>query len=246
MASSSLLDRFMPPLLAGDRAVCRSIVQKELSCKGVANDLYTDFLWPAMDRVEKLFRGDRINAASEHMATRISRSIADQLQPHLAFKPPNGKRMIVLCAEGEPEELGAQMTADLFESRGWNVYFLGSGVPNDEVLSLIGQLRPELLLIFGTKPPGVPGVRKLIDLIRDIDVNPTMNIMCSGGVFNRADGLWKEVNADLIAKTAQEAIPIADAAEPRKPVPKPVGAPKKRRRRRRPPLLAAAEAQATK
>ena len=75
MASSSLLDRFMPPLLAGDRAVCRSIVQKELSCKGVANDLYTDFLWPAMDRVEKLFRGDRINAASEHMATRITRSI---------------------------------------------------------------------------------------------------------------------------------------------------------------------------
>ena len=138
MASSSLLDKFMPPLLAGDRAVCRSIVQKELARTKVANDLYTDFLWPAMDRVEKLFRGDRINSASEHMATRITRSIADQLQPHLRVKPPDGKRMILLCAEGEPEELGAQMTADLFEARGWTVYFLGSGIPNDEVLSLIG------------------------------------------------------------------------------------------------------------
>ena len=108
------------------------------------------------------------------------------------------------------------MTADLFEARCWTVYFLGSGVPNDEILSLIGQLRPELLLIFGTKPPGVPGIRKLIDLIREIDVNPTMNIMCSGGVFNRAEGLWKEVNADLLAKSAQEAITIAVAADTRK------------------------------
>ena len=243
MASSSLLDQFMQPLLAGDRAACRELVKKELAREEVSNELYTNFLWPAMERVDKLFHGDRINAASEHMATRINRSIADQLQTHLKVQPSNDKRMIVLCADGEPEELGAQMTADLFEACGWTVYFLGSGVPNDEVLSLIGQLRPELLLIFGTKPPGVPGVRKLIDLIREIDVNPTMNIMCSGGVFNRAEGLWKEVNADLLAKSAQEAIPIAEAAEPRKPVPRPVGAPKKRRRRRRPPLLAAAETQ---
>ena len=95
------------------------------------------------------------------------------------------------------------------------------------------------LLIFGTRPAGVPGVRQLIDMIRGIGVNPTMNIMVSGGVFNRADGLWKEINADLFAKTAHEAMPMADAVQPRTPEPPKHGAPKKRRRRRRPPLLAA-------
>jgi len=99
-------------------------------------------------------------------------------------------------------------------------------------------LRPDILLIFGTTPAGVPGVRRLIDLIREVGSNPTMNIMISGGVFNRADGLWQEVNADLFASTANEALEIAATAEPRKPVIRIPGAPKKRRRRRRSPLLA--------
>jgi len=129
------------------------------------------------------------------------------------------------------------MCADLFESRGWDVYFLGGGVPNDEVMSLAGQLRPDILLIFGTQPAGVPGVRHLIDMIRDIGANPTMNIMVSGGVFNRADGLWKEVHADLFARTAAEAIPIAEAAKPRPPELRTPGEPKKRRRRRRAPVV---------
>jgi methanogenic corrinoid protein MtbC1 len=106
----------------------------------------------------------------------------------------------------------------------------------------VGQLRPDILLVFGTQPSGVPGVRKLIDLIREVGSNPTMNVMISGGVFNRAEGLWKEVNADLFAATACEALAVAADAKPRKPEVRIPGAPKKRRRRRRPPLLAQAEA----
>lgn len=176
------------------------------------------------------------------MATRINRLLADQLQAHLERCAPNGKRILITCADGEPEELGAQMCADLFESEGWDVYFLGGGVPNDEILELVGQVRPNILLVFGTQPSGVPGVRKLIDLIREVNANPTMNIMISGGVFNRAEGLWKEVNADLFAPTAGEALQIAASAEPRKAELRVPGAPKKRRRRRRPPLLAQVEA----
>jgi methanogenic corrinoid protein MtbC1 len=229
----------MSPLLAGSRIACRDFMLEQMSKTPDVTSVYRNILWPAMERVEQLYRSDRINAAAEHMATRINRTIADQLQLNLKRGEPNGKRLLVTCADGEPEELGAQMTADLFEARGWDVYFLGGGVPNDEILSLAGQLRPDILLIFGTQPSGVPGIRLLIDMIRDIGANPTMNIMVSGGVFNRADGLWKEVAADLFAKTAVEAIPIADSAEPRKPTVRQPGAPKKRRRRR-PPLLESA------
>jgi methanogenic corrinoid protein MtbC1 len=194
-----------------------------------------------MERVEKLYRADRISTASEHMGTRINRAIADQLQMSLPRQSPNGKRILIACADGEPEELGAQMSADLFESHGWDTYFLGGGVPNDEILSLVGEHRPDILLVFGSGPSGVPGVRHLIDMIRDIGANPTMNIMVAGGVFNRADGLWKEVHADLFAKNAAEAIPMATAAKPRPPEVRSAGKPKKRRRRRRSSLLTAQE-----
>ncbi len=238
---SRLFDQYMDPLLDGNRAVCRNIIQDEIAANTPGRKLYEDILWPAMEKVEKLYRKDEINIVTEHMATRINRALANQVQQALKRSGSNGKRILIMCAEGESEELGAQMCADLFEADGWDVFFVGGGVPNDEVLSLCGQLRPEILLVFGTQPHGVPDIRALVDLIRDVGCNPTMNIMVSGGIYNRADSLWKEISADLFAPTAQKAIKIANGAEPRVPEIRTPGAPKKRRRRRS-PVLAAAQA----
>lgn len=244
MLSSSLLERFLDPLLAGDRQRCRQILSEAVEQTSRPADLYHQLLWPAMEQVHALYRQDRINLAVEHMATRINRCLADQLQARLPRRERNGKRAIITCADGEPEELGAQMCADLFEADGWEVYFLGGGVPNDEILAMVGSLRPDILLIYGTQPQGVPAVRKLIDTIREVDANPQMNILLSGGVFNRAPGLWQEVNADLFAPNAQKALDLANSAPPRTPTVRVPGAPKKRRRRRRPPLLAQMEEEA--
>lgn len=238
---SPILDEYLYPLLAGNRIGCRNVLNNRLRMTENPTSLYYDLLWPAMERVDNLYRQDRINKVTESMASRINRFLADQLQRHLPTQEANGKRIIVLSAPGEPEELGAQMCSDLFESRGWEVYFIGSDVPNDEVQTLCGQLRPEILLIFGTQPQGAPAIRQLVDRIREIGINPTMNIMVSGGVYNRADGLWKEVGADLFAKNAREALAMAETAEQRVPEPPRTGPSKKRRRRRRPPLVTNAD-----
>jgi methanogenic corrinoid protein MtbC1 len=242
MSTERFLDRYVGSLLTGHRQNCRDVLSEALASGIEPKSVYRNVLWPAMETLERMYRTDKINMATEHMATRISRTLADQLQARLDRQASNGRRILIACADGEPEELGAQMCADLFEAEGWEVYFLGGGVPNDEVLELVGQLRPEILLVFGTQPSGVAEVRKLIDLIRSIGANPTMNIMISGGVFNRAEGLWKEVNADLFAATANECLAVAATAEPREHVIPIPGAPKKRRRRRKPPLLAGVEA----
>ncbi len=238
---SRLLDRYLEPLLQGNRGACRELIRTAIESETPGHKLYEDVLWPAMERVEKLYRSDEISMVTEHMATRINRALADQIQQSLPSASPKGRRILIMCAPGESEELGAQMCADLFESDGWGVYFVGGGVPNDEVLSLVGQLRPDVLLVFGTEPHGVPQIREMIDLIRDVGSHPTMNIMVSGGVYTRADGLWSEINADLYAPTAKKAIKVANEAKPRIPEVRIPGAPKKRRRRRRSPVLAAAE-----
>jgi methanogenic corrinoid protein MtbC1 len=239
MASERLLERFLDPLLHGRRQECRDVLATALSDAPTAETLYRKLMWPALEEVGRMYREGRISLATEHMATRIGRVLADQLQTELVRKEPNGKRILISCADHEPEELGAQMCADLFEADGWDVFFIGGGVPNDEILSLVGKLRPEVLLIFGTQAEDLPVVRQLIDLIRDIGANPTMNIMISGGIFSRAEGLWKEVQADLFATTAAEALQIAGAAEPRHPVVRLPDVPKKRRRRRRPEVATA-------
>jgi methanogenic corrinoid protein MtbC1 len=238
MAIENLLERYMDPLLQGRRGDCRELVLSALESGVHPRSLYSGLIWPAMQRVEQLYREDRINRASEHMAVRINRTVADHLQTRLPRKPTLERKIIVTCAHDEPEEFSAQMVADLFEADGWDVYFLGGGVPRDEVGELVGKIQPHLLLIFGSKPTDAPLVREMIDYVREMNACPEMNIMISGGVFNRADGLWKEVKADLFAETAIEALDMASAAQPRPPEEKDPSAPKKRRRRRRPPLLA--------
>jgi len=242
METDWMLERLMPSLLAGRRKECRDVLADAMNNGIEPTTVYKGMIWPAMENVERLYREDKINIATEHMATRINRTLADQMQAFLPRNESNGKRILITCADAEPEELGAQMCADIFESDGWDVFFVGGGVPNDEILSLVGNIRPDILLIFGTQPAGVPGVRKLIDLIREIGANPTMNIMISGGVFNRAYGLWGEIKADLFATNAAEALQVAQNAQPRVPEIRIPGAPKKRRRRKRPPLLAEMEA----
>lgn len=232
-----LFSTYMEPLMAGRRNACRQLVQDALRSGTEPHEIYRNVLWPAMERIDRLFRDDQINSAVENMATRINRIVADQVQPFLPVGLSNGKRILITCANGEHEELGAQMCSDLFEAEGWDVFFLGGGVPQDEVIQMVGQLRPDLLLIFGSRPADAPLVRVLIDLIRNLNACPAMNILVSGGVFNRAEGLWREVKADLFAETALEALAIASNAATPSHEPRDPAAPKKRRRRRKPALL---------
>ena len=245
MRNGDLLTRYLDPLLRGERRVCRELVQQAIEKGRPPRDLYQDLIWPAMEHVDQLYRQDRINAAEEHMATRINRTVADHLQTRMERRSSLGRRIVITCASGEAEEFSAQMCADLFEADGWDVYLLGGGVPHDEIVSLVGSIQPHTLLIVGSKPSDAPLVRALIDYLREISACPTMNIMVSGGVFNRAGGLWREVKADLFAETASEALELAAQAEPRKSELRMPGAPKKRRRRRRPPLLAQTEEECT-
>lgn len=174
-----------------------------------ANVIFTDLFWPVMAEVERRYRDSRIDRITEHMATRINRTLLDQLQSKLPRRELRNLKMIITCADDEPEELGAQMYADLFESDGWEVKFIGGGVPNDEIMALVGIFRPDILFIYGTKASGAPDVRHLIDTIRNVGANPEMRFMLSGGVFNRAEGLWEEIGADLFAPSAKEALAIA-------------------------------------
>jgi methanogenic corrinoid protein MtbC1 len=207
---SQLGQRYIEPLLAGDRAACRGIVEEQLEGGISAYDLLHRLVWPTMERLQELYRDDRVNISALNMATRLNRSITDQLCGRLPRAASNGKTVLIFCGNAEPEELGGQICADLFESNGWQVKFAGGGVPDDEVLQLIGDTRPDLLVMFATLPGAVPAVRKLIDYLREVNSCPDMQVMCCGGIYKRAEGLAEEIGADLYAADAAEAVKVAN------------------------------------
>jgi methanogenic corrinoid protein MtbC1 len=214
MIRDEVLTCYLAALLNGDRQACRRIVEETLQRGVPAIGVYLDMIWPIMVTIEKLLRQDRITPTQEHLATRINRTIIDQLQNKLPRRPLRNKKVVLCCAEAELQELGAQMMADLFESDGWEVRFLGGGLTNDDIFGFVNEYAPDLLVLYGTRPKQAPQVRQLIDTIKSVNAWPNMKIMVSGGLFNRADGLWEEIGADTFAVNPTEALHVASNEDP--------------------------------
>ena len=208
--SAAFAQTYLESLMTGDRMVCRKLIEATRANGATAYQLLTETVWPTMEVLQGLYREDRINMATLNMATRLNRSLTDQLTAQLPHKDSNGKSVLIFCGNAEPEELGGQICADLFEADGYKVRFAGGGVPDDEVLKLLGDLRPDLLVMFGTLPTGIPAVRKLIDYLREVNSCPDMQIMCCGGIYKRAEGLAEEIGADLYAPDAAAAVQVAN------------------------------------
>lgn len=220
MVKENVLERYLVALLNGNRSACRMVIEETLQSGVPANAVYMDIIWPMMNEIDQLYRDDKIDSAQEAFATRINRTIVDQLQNKLPRKPERSKRIVICSTSTEQGELGAQMLADLFESDGWEVRFLGGSVNNDDILTFVHSYRPDVLLVYGTQAKAAPQIRGLIDIVHNVNAFPEMKIMLSGGVFDRADGLWEEIGADLYAETAAEAVRIASTDEEDLPTPR--------------------------
>lgn len=231
MTTGELFKQYLEHLFSGKRCEAREMILAAQDRGIPASKLLQLVIWPAMEQVDKLYRDNHISRIVEHMATRINRMLADLLQGLLARKPKSGRRMIVACGDGESEELGAQITADLFEAEGWSVWFLGSGVPNDEIINFMGKIRPDVLSVYGTRPQGVPGIRRLIDNVHEMGLFQDMQILLIGGVFGRAEGLADEIKADLFAPNVSDALQVVDDHPVRIPRPD-VPQPGRRRKRK--------------
>ena len=214
--TTRLAQRYSELLLAGDRSAVREMIDQALSNGLTAGAMLSELVWPTMESLQELYRLDRVTQLQLNLATRLNRQIADQLAGRLPMAQKNDRKVLIFCCDAEPEELGGQITADLFEAAGYTVRFGGGGVANDEVLKMIGDFRPNLLVMFATLAAGVPNVRKLIDYLREVNSCPEMQVMCCGGIYKRAEGLSDEIGADLYAADGHCAVDVAETQRTRR------------------------------
>lgn len=208
MNQEVLIERLFQTLVNGDRSAAREIVAETLGAGISAEEVLSDLFWPTLTTLNRLHRADQLSIMSHHFATRLLRSLADQVQLRLSRSPSLGRRVLIVCGPTEHNELAASMAADLVEARGFAVTFAGGGVPADEVMACVGEHRPDTLLIFSSSARDLPEIRRMIDRLHEVNVCPNLQIVVGGGVFNRAEGLAEEIGADLFVP---ELCDIADA-----------------------------------
>jgi methanogenic corrinoid protein MtbC1 len=113
-----------------------------------------------------------------------------------------------MCGPRDSDELGAQMAVDLLEQAGFSVSFAGGNIPNDEILAVVHENRPDVLLMFAGGANDLPQMRQLIDTLHEIGACPNLQFVVGGGVFNRAEGLAEEIGADLWATSPLELVDL--------------------------------------
>ena len=213
---NAILERFYTCLISGDRAGARTIMDEVYEADTPATTIASNLIWPTLDALQTMRRNDQITRLAYNYATRLMRSITDQLQMRYESRACRDVSCLVVCGAEESEELAGQLASDLLEADGYTVYFTGGGISNDEIVAQLGELKVDKLIIFGAIPPTVPQTRVLIDYLHDIDSCPNLQIVVGGGIFNRADGLAEEIGADLWANDPIELVQKITAAPDRR------------------------------
>lgn len=218
MRQEMLVERFFETLVSGDRPAARETVQEAANGGLTPEQLITELFWPTYELIERLYRGDQLSKLSHHLATRLLRVLVDQNSARLAPAPRSGRSVLAFCGPRDSDELGAQMAVDLLEQRGYQVSFAGGGIANDEILSRVHDVKPDVLLCFASGANDLPHIRQLIDTIHEISACPELQIVVGGGVFNRAEGLAEEIGADLWARDPFELVDVMTAEPQRRAV----------------------------
>ncbi len=224
MSQSLNVERLFETLVAGDRYAARRIIADSVRQTN-SEATITELLWPTHELIEKLHRSDQMTTVAYHLSTRLLRMLVDQTGSLLERKPSNGRTIFAMSGPSHNEELAAQMACDLLEAQGYEVNFAGGfqilgddsgGIPADEVLNIVQERKPDVLMLFSSAARDLPAIRGMIDQIREIGASPTTQVVVGGGVFHRAEGLSEEIGADLCCNDPLELVQVMtdDAMRP--------------------------------
>jgi len=199
---------YLQAILHGQRQAAVSIAVEAVRQGQSVVDIYADVLQESLYEVGRLWVTNRITVATEHMATAITQHVIAHLYPLVESAQPARGRMVITGVEGEHHQVGPNMVADVLESAGWDVRFLGANVPTASVAQAMKDHNADVLGISATMLSSLPGVRKLIEAVRAIG-DREVKIILGGRAFSANPALYKELGAVGVAGDIREALRLA-------------------------------------
>ena len=185
---------YLTAILQGHRKAATTTALELLREGHALIDIYVAVLQESLYEVGRLWETADISVAIEHIATAITQHVMSQLYVGQPAAEVSRGRAIVTGIEGEYHQVGAQMVADVLESDGWNVQFLGSNVPHSAVLDAVRRHRADLVCISTTM---LFSAAKAIRLVTDLrPLVPHSKVLVGGAAFRMSPGLWADIGAD--------------------------------------------------
>lgn len=178
--------KYLENLLQGNRQNCSAIARQYLSVNPSFLDLYEEVFKVSLYEIGLLWETNKISVATEHLATAITEGILNEYFEQIISKAKQNRKVVVACVENEQHQVGVKMVADTFEMLGWESFFLGTGIPVQELIRYIHKVKPDLLAISLTVYFNFTNLVKMLTSIRN-DF-PELKIVVGGQAFSRISG----------------------------------------------------------
>lgn len=206
---SYLQKKYFDFVLNGDKHLATQLILDSARNKFSVRDIYFYVLEYSLKEVGHLWEMNIIDVSQEHYFSNVTQQIMSQLYPYINTKEKNGHSCVSLSVNGEFHNIGIRMVTDFLEADGWNTYYLGSDIPTQNVLRALKDRKADMLVISATMSFNLDSVSSLIKAVRSSKDCKNVKIMVGGRAFNISKQLWKVVDADGYASTAEEAVKVA-------------------------------------
>lgn len=206
----ALRDRYLAAQLAGNRRAALKVIVDDGLERGLSPLEAQKVVQEAQREIGRLWQEDRISIAEEHMATAISQLALSHIYQRAEPLPPNGKKVLVACVDGELHDFPSRLVADALDLAGFEVRFLGASVPTPSLLRSIEQEEPDLLVLSVTMSFNVAALREATARVREV-TQGALPIAMGGGACSFAAGVARELRPDVTGLDATELVQNARA-----------------------------------
>ena len=181
----ALSERYLRALREGKAKVALAVADEAQDTGADIAAIHSQLIDPAMKTIGELWERDAISVADEHLATEISERVAARVfWRALNGKPRRGERIVMAAVQGEQHALGLRLAADVLETAGFDVLYLGANLPLTALLQTCRVHRPNLLGLTVSMPLNIPTLAWEINHVRALEHPP--RVMIGGRVAGTA------------------------------------------------------------
>ena len=197
---------FENALLDIDRIAAEDILNKSLvSENGDIFKIIDSVISPALESIGRRWANGDIALSQEYMASKIAEDITLQILPAGSLQRTS-RPVIGITTLEDQHMLGKQILRSLISSLGFNFIDYGS-VSIGKIKEKIISDKIEILFISTLMLNQALSIKEVTSFIEQENIGT--KVIVGGAPFLFDEGLWKEVNASAMARTAAEGMHIA-------------------------------------
>lgn len=203
---TEILQSLLSALLKGDSDDVGRILDAYLESSRSIQSLYLDVIGKVQSDIGELWEKGKVTVPEEHRSTQILVDHLSRIRRSIRARKPLGLKCVISALDGDNHFLGARMISDLLILDGWDVDFLGSNTPVEDLLNHCKAVNASLLGISISFRDNISNLDLVVSKIRTL--LPNLKIIIGGRAITKAD-CDKYHSSDVILSSSRDI--IADA-----------------------------------